>query len=119
MPRILRHTPQWLERPAPGYKLFNDTQNDTLANGNVKHQKGRIFRIVAHRGTEVFVAVGNQLRWSDLVLLREQDYHRTHQGDGQRDEALNFDWEAYRVRIHALYNSISAHTLLGAQNPRI
>ena len=102
MPRILRHTPKWLERPATGFKLFNDASAQKLANGHSSKQSQGVSRTIAHRGSEVFVAVGNQLRWSDLVYLREQDYHK-RKGDLHIDETgenADQDWDDFRVRSY-------------------
>ena len=71
MPRIISRTPRWLSRPAPGHTLFaKDGRRNSIEGPQ---------RTIAHRGTEIFVAVGNELRWADLVLLKEQ-------GEGRVEE---------------------------------
>ncbi|KAL9085547.1 MAG: hypothetical protein Q9159_004645 [Coniocarpon cinnabarinum] len=99
-PTVLRHTPRWLERPSPGFKLFNDAAHDKLSSGAAPHGKLRAHRPIAHKDTEIFVAVGNQLRWSDLVLLKEQDYHAREGGlpeDKAADDSTTSNSEVYRV----------------------
>lgn len=84
MPKVLSYTPDWLLRPAAGFKLFQSTQPDS------KQQNEGSRRTVAHRGTEVFVAVGKELRWSDLNLLR----------DAERDGRANELGQGYRVGVY-------------------
>lgn len=78
MPRVLSYTPSWLSRPSPGFDLFAQSQakNKTKArplngNGSSPVVPGPR-RTIARRGTEIFVVVGNEIRWSDLVLLKEK-----------------------------------------------
>ncbi|PSR78727.1 hypothetical protein BD289DRAFT_376350 [Coniella lustricola] len=72
MARVTAYTPAWLSRPAPGHKLFQPSQEDLSASLNPK-SKPRLGprRTIARRGTEVFVAVGREIRWGDLVYLKE------------------------------------------------
>ena len=72
MPRVTSYTPPWLRRPSPGYDLFaphGPLTLDTSVSGQDLAASPR--RLLACRGTELFVVVKNELRWSDLVLLRE------------------------------------------------
>jgi nucleoporin NUP82 len=78
MPKVLGYTPDWLSRPNPGYHLFAPRQ----ANGNgvaANRQEPGPRKTIATRGSEVFVAVGNEIRWADLVNLKEgmQPAYRT------------------------------------------
>ena len=75
MPKILSYTPSWLTRPSPGYALFSKKPKEISAGQNEQNQKNqesKVRRTIAHRGTEVFVVVDNEIRWSDLVMLRER-----------------------------------------------
>ena len=75
MPKILSYTPSWLTRPSPGHALFSQKPKDIGADANGEKQgsqDSRIRRTIAHRGTEIFVIVDNEIRWSDLVMLRER-----------------------------------------------
>ncbi|QSZ29155.1 hypothetical protein DSL72_003666 [Monilinia vaccinii-corymbosi] len=79
MPRVLAYTPTWLSKPSPGHEIFTAgpaTSNPT-APGNIynandkKSNKPGPRRTIARRGTEVFIAVGKEVRWADLVYLKE------------------------------------------------
>jgi nucleoporin NUP82 len=70
MPKVLSYTPEWLSRPSPGYHLFAPKQT----NGNGATAKSKDFgprKTIATRGSEIFVAVGHEIRWADLVNLKE------------------------------------------------
>ncbi|KAJ4356990.1 hypothetical protein N0V95_002862 [Ascochyta clinopodiicola] len=70
MPKVLSYTPEWLSRPSPGYHLFAPKQS----NGNGAAAKSKDFgprKTIATRGSEIFVAVGHEIRWADLVNLKE------------------------------------------------
>ena len=80
MPRILSYTPAWLSRAAPGFSLFaesevekatrNKAQQSSKPNaGDTQISSQR--RLIAHRGSEVFVAVGNSIRWADLASMKD------------------------------------------------
>jgi hypothetical protein len=77
MPRVLSYTPSWLSRPSAGFDVFA-AKDEVQANGYSKPSrpsKHSDFNVpsktIACRGTEVFVAVGNEIRWSDLAWLKE------------------------------------------------
>ncbi|OSS49252.1 hypothetical protein B5807_05666 [Epicoccum nigrum] len=72
MPKVLSYTPEWLSRPSPGYHLFAPKQ--TNGNGAAAKSKDKDFgprKTIATRGSEIFVAVGHEIRWADLVNLKE------------------------------------------------
>ncbi|KAI9822996.1 MAG: hypothetical protein M1832_002650 [Thelocarpon impressellum] len=68
MPKVLNYTPAWLSRPSPGFELFSSKTPASNTAGSKSTQGPR--RTIARRGTEVFVAVGNQIRWADLSYLK-------------------------------------------------
>lgn len=76
MTKVLSHTPAWLSRPAPGFQVFQPAEKarsaPALSNGQGKKldYRGPV-RTIAHRGTQVFFVAGNEIRWSDLVLLKD------------------------------------------------
>lgn len=81
MPRIISYTPAWLSRPSPGFHLFsNSTLNEqeharkpsNERNGKRNSTYVGPKRTIARRGTEVFVVVDNQIRWSDLCMLKDK-----------------------------------------------
>jgi nucleoporin NUP82 len=56
-------------RPNPGYELFSSKSAPTKASAAYEDTGKR--KTIATRETEVFVAVGTEIRWADLVLLKE------------------------------------------------
>lgn len=112
MPKVLSYTPPWLSRPEPGFHLFNPSQG-TLSSTH-KERRGSEYRsnahatqpyqgptkVIAHRGTEVFVAVDNRLRWADLCILKD-DYDEQEairkQKRQRRELGQDFDQENSRT----------------------
>ncbi|KAG9904544.1 hypothetical protein KCV05_g8811, partial [Aureobasidium melanogenum] len=82
MARVIGHTPSWLAAPSPGFNLFQrnaDTKAPSaLRNSSNKADSAGPTRTIAHRGTEIFVLVGNEIRWSDLVSLKDADQDSDH-----------------------------------------
>jgi nucleoporin NUP82 len=83
MPKVVSYTPEWLSKPNPGHAIFsNTTFAHTLPeslNGtnptSKRAAKPGPRRTIVHRGTQVFVAVGKEIRWADLVYLKEAWQH--------------------------------------------
>ena len=96
MPRVISYTPSWLSRPSPGFDLFaSKSKASTRATNGPSNatECSDPHRTIACRGSEIFVAAGNEIRWSDLVLLQEtgsvQKFSQSHSQAGQttsRDE---------------------------------
>ncbi len=121
MPKIISYTPAWLSRPSPGFDLFSpgpDTSTPPLTNGKSIHTingsgEGELYggpqRTIARRGTEVFVTVGNELRWSDLCLLKnnweENEKQRQSKGKEHRDEFENGEGEGAAERGYRVSTS--------------
>ncbi|KAK8234414.1 hypothetical protein HDK77DRAFT_450267 [Phyllosticta capitalensis] len=83
MPKVLNHTPAWLSRPAPGFEVFNRAHvkgksSYRAANDTFKSAPGPR-RTIANRGDEIFVAVGNEIRWANLFHLRESGRNQKKQ----------------------------------------
>ncbi|KAI0879600.1 hypothetical protein GGS24DRAFT_3915 [Hypoxylon argillaceum] len=81
MPKIKAYTPAWLSSPSPGHQLFAPNPNDTqsipsYASASTIGPR----RTIATRGTEVFIAVGREIRWADLVYLKERWQEKAAQG---------------------------------------
>jgi hypothetical protein len=107
MPGTLKFTPKWLSRPSPGFDVFSSQAPAKLTTDTKQKDKKYIGpqRTIARRGTEVFVATGNEIRWSDLVLLKEQwedaqtkknghgngSEHNEHAGDVDDDDEIGMD----------------------------
>ncbi|ORY12991.1 hypothetical protein BCR34DRAFT_600283 [Clohesyomyces aquaticus] len=74
MPKVLGYTPAWLARPNPGFDLFAPKTPSTPrnTNGTRQHEPACPRKTMATRdNTELFVAVGNEIRWADLTKLKE------------------------------------------------
>jgi nucleoporin NUP82 len=105
MPKVVSYTPAWLSKPAPGYDIFSGSPDARpIVKGKGKGSKPGPKRTIARRGTEVFVAVGKEIRWADLVLLKE-DWEEKQARQPKGIKALgeiNTDGEGkangYRVR---------------------
>lgn len=104
MPRILKNTPRWLSRPSPGFQTLaapsslSPDRRDEVTSGAPKRRE--LAKRIACRGTEVFVVVRDELRWSDLVMLKElhEDLEQGNHGDGEDNSS-----SAYRVRCCGLH----------------
>ncbi|TGJ80998.1 hypothetical protein E0Z10_g7754 [Xylaria hypoxylon] len=85
MPKIKAYTPAWLCSPSPGHQLFvpnpDDAQN-IPSYASIAASDSGPRRIIATRGTEVFIAVGKEIRWADLVYLKERYQEKAAQGRG-------------------------------------
>ncbi|KAF2492926.1 hypothetical protein BU16DRAFT_620230 [Lophium mytilinum] len=107
MPKVISYTPPWLSRPSPGFDLFAPKASSKATNGHKAAQEySGTNKTIAKRGTEVFVAVGNEIRWSDLVLLQEKSeeqanrlgHSRSRPGrSAAQDEVLH---RVLRVGVH-------------------
>ncbi|RDW65505.1 hypothetical protein BP5796_10197 [Coleophoma crateriformis] len=86
MPKVTGYTPAWLSKPEPGFDLFTASSEDEKhalsLNGKGTSKPGPR-RTIAHRGTEVFIAVGKEIRWADLVYLKETWEDKQHAQKGQ------------------------------------
>ncbi len=132
MPKIKSYVPSWLNEPAPGHKLFAPSTDDAgLPNPQLYSNRAKLGprRTIARRGTEVFVAVGKQIRWGNLVHLKDSweskqsksifgSRFRKEGSDGSfelYDEEADSNhpqnggtYEGYRVRIPRLPAYLSA-----------
>lgn len=78
MPKIKSYTPGWLSKGSPGNNLFapsTDVSRASLSSPYSGKSNKRLAsgprRTIARRGTEFFVANGREIRWGDLVYLKE------------------------------------------------
>lgn len=73
MPReVLKYTPPWLSRPSSGFDLFQSGASQLSQPEPKSSVPQTPNRTIAARGTEVFVAVGKDIRWSDLLWIKDQ-----------------------------------------------
>lgn len=112
MPKVTSYTPSWLSKPALGHKLFVTAEENipkaqattfkALTESLKRNAKAGPRRTIAHRGTEVFIAVGKEIRWADLVYLKEAWDERQASQHRSHDEAYFEEEEhaqGYRVGI--------------------
>ncbi len=126
MPKIISHTPSWLSRPNPGFHVFGDSkaqrltqhEEDKLRNGSTDcNDYVGSNRTIAHRGAEIFVVVGNQIRWADLTLLKEgleqsdetpskvpsvANGHSDDGGEAGPEDASYRVWDALKSNVHIM-----------------
>ncbi|KAL6871870.1 hypothetical protein J3F83DRAFT_732912 [Trichoderma novae-zelandiae] len=75
MPKVKCYSAAWLSKNAPGNQLFEPSAESLRSRALSPSKKKQIpgpRRTIARRGTEVFVAVGKEIRWGDLVYLKEE-----------------------------------------------
>lgn len=82
--KVVGHTPAWLSRPSTGFQVFQPKEKSksqsTLSNGYGKKIDHRgPARTLARRGTEIFFVIENEIRWTDLVALKES-------GDNEKEK---------------------------------
>ncbi|KAI6376562.1 hypothetical protein MCOR25_002772 [Pyricularia grisea] len=82
MVKITSYTPAWLNEPAIGHSLFAPPELDPRRSSYAPKGKPKAGprRTIARRGTEVFVANGREIRWGDLVYLKENHQSRQSRG---------------------------------------
>ncbi|CAK4030230.1 Nucleoporin NUP82 [Lecanosticta acicola] len=69
MPKILSRQPRWLDHSTASRDFFLVNGKDKLTTEETTRDAP--YRRIAQRGTEVFAVVGNELRWTDLGILKE------------------------------------------------
>lgn len=102
MPKVLSYTPAWLIRPSAGHSLFASpkespplaTQNGFKVPTNGEYQGPQ--RTIACRNTEVFVVVDNQIRWSDLSMLK-YDWESSRESRNGQDKEDRGAGQIYKV----------------------
>ncbi|KAI9893467.1 MAG: hypothetical protein M1814_006764 [Vezdaea aestivalis] len=102
IPKVASYTPPWLLRPSPGFDLFSNNLPNTFSSPDETAIPSPR-RTIANRGTEVFVALGKELRWTDLRNLQddwdeEENYraHRRSRGRSTRSQSIG-NRTGYRV----------------------
>lgn len=115
MPKVKHFSAAWLSGDAPGHRLFEPSAESIRSRAlspPYSSKKKAIpgpRRTIARRGTEVFVAVGKEIRWADLAYLKDEwttkqsrgragsairikreDSYQSIEGDGEVDSAAGF-----------------------------
>ncbi|KAM4055270.1 hypothetical protein HRG_006066 [Hirsutella rhossiliensis] len=77
MPKVKHYSAAWLSGNAPGHQLFEPLAEAIRSRAlspsysSKKKPAAGPRRTIARRGTEVFAAVGKEIRWADLVYMRD------------------------------------------------
>ncbi|KAK8049992.1 nucleoporin NUP82 [Apiospora phragmitis] len=76
MPKVKAYTPAWLSRPSPGHRVFapsaGEPRPSAYSSSRSDLTKTGPRRTIAQSGSQVFVAVGKEIRWVDLIELKEK-----------------------------------------------
>lgn len=109
MPKVASYTQAFLAKPSTGHDLFTlaatstGSQNGAPNGGSGWDTKGNpgARRTIARRGTEVFIAVGKEIRWADLVYLKSahEDAQSRQSSKGKRVESQYTDDHAQGYRV--------------------
>ncbi|KAM3554120.1 hypothetical protein MY1884_006301 [Beauveria asiatica] len=103
MPKVKCYSAAWLSKNAPGHQLFEPSSEIARSRALASPYAGKKTilgprRTIARRGTEVFVAVGQELRWGDLAYIKEEwsnNHPRERHGSNTRikreDTTLNME----------------------------
>ncbi|KXT15387.1 hypothetical protein AC579_2195 [Pseudocercospora musae] len=88
MPKVIQRAPKWLDYGQPAHDFFQPANKSSIngkarAASEFESAKEGPSKQIAHRGTEVFYATGNELRWADLALLKEAGEGGIRPGRGQ------------------------------------
>ena len=134
MPRVISYTPAWLSRPNPGAQIFSSTPSTLspshkngrslrhLANGGTDEARSPYEghkKVLARRGTEIFVVADNQIRWSDLCMLQndweEKKSHKQRRSKATEDTVRlqeNAEGEDERAISYRVRKSFECKALL-------
>ncbi|CZT07235.1 hypothetical protein WAI453_012947 [Rhynchosporium graminicola] len=93
---IAEYTPAWLQKPYPGHGIFTSAPTKATSNflsqskgsdsASKRSAKPGPRRTIARRGCEIFVAVGKEIRWADLVYLKESWEYKEDKKAASRQE---------------------------------
>ncbi|RSM00495.1 hypothetical protein CEP52_009055 [Fusarium oligoseptatum] len=76
MPKVKSFSTAWLSSNTPGHRLFEPSEASRSRGLEVGYSSRKKpipgpRRTIARRGTEIFVAVGREIRWGDLAYLKD------------------------------------------------
>ncbi|RMZ89876.1 hypothetical protein DV736_g2886, partial [Chaetothyriales sp. CBS 134916] len=123
MPRVIGYTPPWLSKPSPGASIFSDPfastppspfKRQTSSSSDSTEYHGPK-QLIAHRGAEIFAAVGNQLRWADLAKVKDNWEEQLQAQAGKSDDSAKVQYRTLTIpvyyQIRELVMSPSGHFL--------
>lgn len=94
------YTPAWLSRPSPGHRVFAPAIGEPRpspysSSSRSDASKTGPRRTIAQSGSQVFVAVGKEIRWVDLIELKEKWQEKDVRGRTdfriKREDSNGFD----------------------------
>ncbi|OAA37120.1 WD40 repeat-like-containing domain protein [Beauveria brongniartii RCEF 3172] len=103
MPKVKCYSAAWLSKNATGHQLFEPSPEVARSRALASPYAGKKItlgprRTIARRGTEIFVAVGKEIRWGDLAYIKEEwsnNHPRERRGSNTRikreDTTLNME----------------------------
>ena len=116
MPKVIGHTPPWLSKPSPGAEIFSinpDTSQQSPASPSRRAAVQQVSsdyygprRLIAHRGNEIFVAVGKEIRWADLSKVK-QDWETSSRSPSRRQDGVNAQQPQQPKSYRVLHASVS------------
>lgn len=121
MPKIISHIPPWLSRPSPGSQAFTAPSDHGSAPSksssyprsphgeNAQQPYHGAHRLLASRGTEIFVVVRNQIRWLDLHTVKNDWEEKTQCAANTRGLLEHQDepqFSSYRILVAPVYQQI-------------
>ena len=111
MPKIVSRRPAWLSRTSPAFSLFNGVESLKSNKDQQEQLEGRGLRTLAHRGSEVFVADGNTVRWADLASMKanwesNHDDYPTTEEDEDPLVGAQYRVRSYPTLINGLTDSL-------------
>ncbi|KAI2787914.1 Nucleoporin NUP82 [Penicillium oxalicum] len=112
MPKVHSYAPAWLCRPSPGANLFASnpdkiSTDEALKPGKASAVSGAV-KTIAKRGSEVFVVIDNEIRWSNLARLKDQWQQQARQKktNTHAEETPSPSYRVLAVPVYGLIKQI-------------
>jgi hypothetical protein len=100
MPRVISYNPAWLSNTAPAARVFHKDNNQNVKQeleAQSGHGEFSQIRTIAHRGTEVFAAVGKTIRWTDFAIVKD-DWENKNLSQAVSKASINNDDEFSEIK---------------------
>lgn len=124
MPKIKSFSAPWLQEPNPGHKLFEQAEENNRLPASIASSRNASQgpnRTIAHRGNEVFVARGREIRWGDLADLKdawEAQQSRTGSASHLNGDGSDSSFEVYDEKTSRLPQG-PGYRVCGYKSPRL
>lgn len=105
MPKVKSYSAAWLSKGSQGHRLFEPSADSSQSRGltaGVSSKKKQLLgprRTIAKRGSEVFVAVGKEIRWADLVAQKDNYASRPQGGRSGQTPRVKREESAMSITI--------------------